>query len=261
VCIIGAIFGGIAIARPTIKKITGIYNTVNKSKESMKNVIDASSVVSLNVSNMATELAASASEVNASTEEIASSTTEVAQNIGSQVNSLSQISTRSRLIEELSKEILSSTDDINKIVKLITSISDQTNLLALNASIEAGRAGEHGRGFAVVADEVRKLAEESKSSIATTGEKINLIISRITESNKYVAEITQDIQLSTASFEDTSQAIEGISSSAEEQTASMEEISATAAKLGAIAEELKTTLLKEREVTNKTSTSAGRIKK
>lgn len=55
-------------------------------------------------------------------------------------------------------------DEVARVVEVISDIAAQTNLLALNASIEAARAGEHGRGFAVVAGEVRKLAEQSNAS-------------------------------------------------------------------------------------------------
>ncbi|WLR48707.1 methyl-accepting chemotaxis protein [Halobacillus litoralis] len=68
--------------------------------------------------------------------------------------------TTSGTIQVLEKK----SNEIGKIVSLITDISEQTNLLALNAAIEAARAGEHGKGFAVVAEEVRKLAEQSSQS-------------------------------------------------------------------------------------------------
>lgn len=64
-------------------------------------------------------------------------------------------------------------EEIDKIVDVITSIAGQTNLLALNAAIEAARAGEHGRGFAVVAEEIRKLAEESNDAALQIGQLIH----------------------------------------------------------------------------------------
>ena len=173
---------------------------IEVSSEKMKSVIAAASNASINVANIANELAASASEVNAASEEIATST-------------------QSMTLE--TQEVISATNDISKVMGIITNISDQTNLLALNASIEAGRAGEQGRGFAVVADEVRKLAEESKSAVRETNDKISNVITKINSSFG---------------------SMEGISVSAEQQTASMEEVTSSAHKLGTLAEDLKNSL-------------------
>ncbi|WP_170291809.1 methyl-accepting chemotaxis protein [Heliobacterium mobile] len=66
-------------------------------------------------------------------------------------------------------------EEISKIVTMITDIANQTNLLSFNAAIEAARAGEKGKGFSIVAEEVRLLAEDSKKSSA----QIERIIGRI----------------------------------------------------------------------------------
>jgi len=154
---------------------------MEKTTDHMKTLIEAASNASVNVANIANELAASASEVNAASEEIAAST-------------------QSMTVE--TQSVIRSTNDIKNVMEIITKISDQTNLLALNASIEAGRAGEQGRGFAVVADEVRKLAEESKGAVRITNEKIVDVVTKINSSFGAMEGISASTEQQTASMEE-----------------------------------------------------------
>ncbi|ADE10311.1 methyl-accepting chemotaxis protein [Sideroxydans lithotrophicus] len=85
------------------------------------------------------------------------------------------------------KRLSASTEEIGKIVMVITAIADQTNLLALNAAIEAARAGEAGRGFSVVADEVRKLAERT----AAATQEIRMMIGTVQNQAREAVQIME----------------------------------------------------------------------
>lgn len=108
------------------------------------------------------------------------------------------------------KRLAESSQEISKIVALISQIASRTNLLALNASIEAARAGEAGRGFAIVADEVRQLADRA----AKASKEIEQIVLQIQGETSGVM---------TAMEEGTQQVIEG-TRLAEQAKRSLEDI-------------------------------------
>ncbi|PWA07601.1 hypothetical protein DCC39_16555 [Pueribacillus theae] len=124
-------------------------------------------------------------------------------------------------------------NEIGKIVTLITDISDQTSLLALNAAIEAARAGDAGRGFAVVADEVRKLAEQSADSALQITNLIRTIQEETSTAVHSMVEGTEKTVDGLAKTNELSDVFHKIEKSVQDVEARVQEVTTAAEQIAA----------------------------
>lgn len=170
--------------------------------------------VSLNSSQMMTESIQRVADNAKEAESVARTASETALKGGEAVDStvagILQIRETVAQSTRKVKRLAESSQEISKIVSVISQIATRTNNLALNASIEAARAGEAGRGFAVIADEVRQLADRSTKSLREI-EKIVLQIQSETNSVMIAMEEgTQQVIEGTERAEQAKNALEEI---------------------------------------------------
>lgn len=207
----------------------------------------------------ASKQAASMEEINSSINDISGQAT---ANSERSETATSAAKTASQKAEEGNAEmenlnqsmtkIISSSEEIKKIVKVIDDIAFQTNLLALNAAVEAARAGQHGKGFAVVAEEVRNLANRSakaaaetsdmvensgkhvqsgQENVITTAEKLKEILEASTQVSQNLSEITDSsrnqasgIEQITIAMDQVSQVIQSTAAATEENASISQEL-------------------------------------
>ena len=149
-------------------KLNSISNSIetdveNTSKEA-RYVADVSEGISENI-----QIVASASD------EMTQAIKEIARSVSEASKTANQAAKMMESATETVEKLNLNSEEIDKVISVITNIAEQTNLLALNATIEAASAGDAGKGFAVVANEVKELAKETKRSTEDIGQKIEMI--------------------------------------------------------------------------------------
>ncbi len=190
-----------------------MQKAADETTERANSVAAASEQVSTNVNT----IASSVEEMSTSIKEIARSSTQAADVAGQAVHSAEDTN---RSVIELS----ASSNEINQVVEVITSIAQQTKLLALNATIEAARAGEAGKGFAVVANEVKELAKETADATSEISSKIESIQSNTENAIKAITNITKIISRINELQETIATAVEQQSSTTTEISKNIAEV-------------------------------------
>ncbi len=240
--------------------------TINMSADEVAKGSAQVSQGAQNLSQGAVEQAASVEELSSSVNEISNSLLSTAKTVDGINNQAGRVgkameegNAQMQVMMQSMGQISQKSKEIEKVNKLIEDIAFQTNILALNAAVEAARAGEAGKGFAVVADEVRNLAGKSANAAkdtsslvadtitavekgtgvaSSTGETLNGIlmetrnmVTAIEKSASELQEQSDKVTQVTVGIEQISSVVQSNSATAEQSAAASEELSGQAENL------------------------------
>ncbi len=166
------------------EQIAGNTARIAGGSENTLKLVDEAAAAVEGISESLNKVAHQGSLIADISKNLSSLTQESGAAIKEAVDSMREIDTVTNESRRIIERLGTRSNEIGKIVSVISGISGQTNLLALNAAIESARAGEQGKGFAVVASEIRALAEQSEKA---TKDIAKLIKDVIDDTEKAVA--------------------------------------------------------------------------
>ena len=168
-----------AIEQTTVSNENINHNADNASIGCEQNLryIENTNTTVANISDALESISSKTQKLSEISQDTSAATEENEKIINQAISYMEEIELSTKHNKNIINSLSLRSEEIGRIIDIITGITEQTNLLALNAAIESARAGEHGKGFAVVSDEIRHLAEKSSNA----AKDISNLISQIQE--------------------------------------------------------------------------------
>jgi len=172
---------------------------------------------------------------------------------------IDQINTLSSEVRRATSAMVRLKDEserIGGVLDVIRSVAEQTNLLALNAAIEAARAGDAGRGFAVVADEVRNLAKRTQDATLEIQALIQGLQAIADETASTMDTCRNLTEQTVEGVDKAGAAVQDISRMIASIQQMMQQIAAAAEQQSAVAEEINLSVIRVRDISERSAVSA-----
>ncbi|WP_239990455.1 methyl-accepting chemotaxis protein [Vibrio harveyi] len=232
----------VASAATQLSTITG-QSEINAEKSLNEITLVATAVNEL--SSTADEVRDSASIADIRANEIASVTDASLETFEKSATAFTNVAESLGSLAQIVSNVKEQSDEISSVIDVILSISEQTNLLALNAAIEAARAGENGRGFAVVADEVRVLAKRTSDST--------------TEIQRIIDDLQRQSVSANSSMEYSLELVEGVQQMDEQVQDMLQNVRSAIAGISEINSQVATASEEQAQVSNEVSCNLTNI--
>jgi methyl-accepting chemotaxis protein len=177
----------------TMQEVSSAIGQLAKGAQTQAQRVEETSRVMEQLNTSISQGAKSTQEAASASSQASQSAQKGSETVKAAIETMDKIENATTVTSQAVTKLGERSEQMARIVDVITSVADQTNLLALNAAIEAARAGEAGRGFAVVAEEVRKLAENSSGSAAEIGQLIKETTSETDSAVKNMEKTTKEV--------------------------------------------------------------------